>query len=675
MRDDRFVNRDYYVRFDSLFYEPLEQWYSPDTHFLRVVENILSAYQARDSWEVRRSGLWFHVEPRMARLPLQGWKIHVSSRPERATEVLSTVADALIPRSVPFKFALDSRIYSLMLDKRWGRGSSGKFITIYPNSTDQFRELLSALYVALRGEDGPYILSDRRYKDSRVLYYRYGGILPVSILTITGERRPVIMSPADEPVVDRRLPYFHLPDWVRDPFGEGEGEITPGSATGESAQLNGRYRVERALYFSNAGGVYLAEDTKTGAKVVLKEARPYAGVDFFGNDAVSLRQREYKILKVLEDTGLVPRPLDFFWEWEHCFLVETYEEGRDIREILLKENALLSINPTLETSRRYYEIYTQLFLSLLEGLEVLHARGIVCGDLSANNLLVTDDYRVRFLDLEAAFRPGLDQPTGLYTLAFRDPNHVIRGEQNFKDDLYTMGTIMTYMLFPVNAMARLREDVYRGLVPKLIRDLGWPKEIAVVIADLVEGRALYDDVRTGLQPRKKLKRPQFVCNIADTRWDDIVWALGDFILQAMKEDEYQLCPGDPFAFLTNPMSLGFGAIGVLYALRKCKREIPRKAWRYLDMRLRTAGPSDYPPGLLTGLAGIAWGAWELGRHEDAVRLMLSANIHSLLKSHHSIFYGMAGVGLADLFFWLRTGKREFLDYAVELGGELIDTTP
>ena len=538
MRDNRFVDRDYYVRFDSLFYEHLEQWYSPDTHCVRVIENSLSAHQARDCWELRRSGLWFHVEPKDVSLPPQGWKIHVSSRPERATEVLAIVTDALVPRSVPFKFALDSTICALTLDKRW----------------------------------------------------------------------------------------VHA---------------------------------------------HLADDTRTGAKVVVKEARPYTSVDSFGNDAVSLRQREWQILKSLEDTELVPRPLDLFWEWEHCFLVETYEEGRDLREILLKENPFLRISPSKQDSERYYEIYRQLFLSLLEGLEVLHRRGIVYGDLSANNLVVTNDYGVRFLDLEAAFRMGVDQPTGLYTHGFRDRHRVIRGEQSFEDDLYTVGTLMTYMLFPVNAMANLRRDVYRGLVGRLTRDLGWPREIAVVITDLVDGRTSYDDVRAALRRRSRLRRPQFVCNAADSGWEQITWALGDFILQAMKEDEYHLCPGDPFAFLTNPMSLGFGAIGVLYSLRKCKREVPRKAWVYLDTKLRAVGASDYPPGLLTGLAGIAWGAWELERNEAAVRLMRSANTHPLLKSHHSLFYGMAEVGLANLYFWLRTGKGEFLDCAVDLGNELM----
>ncbi len=147
--------------------------------------------------------------------------------------------------------------------------------------------------------------------------------------------------------------------------------------------------------------------------------------------------------------------------------------------------------------------------------------------------------------------------------------------------------------------------------------------------------------------------------------------MGQFILRNIRDNDYQLCPSDPFVFLTNPLSLGLGAIGVLHSLRKCGCEISEKAWQYLDAKLSAVGISDYPPGLLTGIAGIAWGAWQLERQEAAEELMQFANTHPLLKNNHSLYYGMAGVGLANLYFWLKTGKGYFLDWAVDLGNELM----
>ena len=60
--------------------------------------------------------------------------------------------------------------------KRWPRGGSGKFITAYPRSVEDFRQVIADLHAALSGYAGPSVLTDRRYRDSRVLHYRYGGI-------------------------------------------------------------------------------------------------------------------------------------------------------------------------------------------------------------------------------------------------------------------------------------------------------------------------------------------------------------------------------------------------------------------------------------------------------------------------------------------------------------------
>lgn len=54
--------------------------------------------------------------------------------------------------------------------------SSGKFITIYPESLSSFKEIITQLYSlkAFQLKKGITISSDRRYKDSNILFYRYG---------------------------------------------------------------------------------------------------------------------------------------------------------------------------------------------------------------------------------------------------------------------------------------------------------------------------------------------------------------------------------------------------------------------------------------------------------------------------------------------------------------------
>ena len=47
------------------------------------------------------------------------------------------------------------------------------------------------------------------------------------------------------------------------------------------------YRIEKALHFSNGGGVYAGTDTRDGRRVVLKEARPHAGLAADGQSRLS----------------------------------------------------------------------------------------------------------------------------------------------------------------------------------------------------------------------------------------------------------------------------------------------------------------------------------------------------------------------------------------------------
>ena len=62
-----------------------------------------------------------------------------------------------------------------MYSKGGDRILTGKFITIYPNE-GEFIPLLDELHSALSNQPrGPYILTDKRWKNGNV-YYRYGGL-------------------------------------------------------------------------------------------------------------------------------------------------------------------------------------------------------------------------------------------------------------------------------------------------------------------------------------------------------------------------------------------------------------------------------------------------------------------------------------------------------------------
>src|SRR5215469_5737279 len=117
----------------------------------------LPGRQAPKGWERSELDDWVVWKPGGVQLPLQGWKIHVSCCLDNAEDVLATVWDYCTSRQMTFKF-LRGRHALLMANAKYAdRGSSGKFVTIYPCDDSELRLVLTELGEALDGQPGPYI--------------------------------------------------------------------------------------------------------------------------------------------------------------------------------------------------------------------------------------------------------------------------------------------------------------------------------------------------------------------------------------------------------------------------------------------------------------------------------------------------------------------------------------
>lgn len=667
MRDLRHIAKFFYLLADDRFYVPFERAYRPSEEFMTIVREFVA--QSDRQWTAAPDGVWFHVHPASCSLPSQGWKIHVSATVSTCEAILRKAVPILIDAGVAFKCAVDRNVLSLMGSKGWTRGGSGKFMTVYPSDLDSFKATIERLYVELRNEAGPYVLSDKRYKDCRVLYYRYGGIRANSITEITGLNTMVIFSPSGEPVADIRNPYFSCPEWTTDPFPD------EASVEDESIELkSGRYLVTKALTFSNTGGVYVALDRESGAEVVIKEARADTAVDGFGVDAVDRLKKEYAILEALADSGVAPKPVDAFDEWEHSFIVEEFIEGSDIREIMLTKSPLLKVRPEPDESRRFYDLFLKLFRSFISAVDQVHSRGIVLGDVSAENLKIDPvTYEVRLIDFEAACRVGVDQPSLLFTPGFRNPISGRDVPSNFKDDFYAVAAIMLYTMFPIAAMSSIKTDLYESVLAAIIEDVGWSEgNVFSVINGLSKGSLTSERAIALLEEGPSCFSPGFKDDV-DLEWcSRAVDRFASFLLANMKPDgRAVLFPTDPFAYHTNALGLGFGACGILYSLRKCGFEVPRPAVDWLERQLDRLEPSALAPGLLTGTSGMAWCMWELGMRDSAIALMEAANRSPLVERNHSMLYGAAGIGMSNLFLYSQTGDHGHLAKANEIADMLL----
>ena len=651
---------------DREFYETLDRYRPQVEDFIAIAKRRLG-----DSWEYQRSGIWFNCRPPGIAVPPQGWKIHLSSTISSAAPLLATVIPYFERERVAFKFALDRFIFRLLHGKNWQRGGSGKFVTIYPSDQEHCRRLLDGLYQATTGFSGPYILSDRRYRDSTVVHYRYGGIQPTRRLTVRGESVTVIRGTDGGQVDDQRNAFFHLPDGVTDPFCAPDA----GDDSADATLKNGRYKIETAITFTNSGGVYLARDTETGEQVIVKEARPHASQSQRGSDAVISLRKEHRLLSMLDGCGVAPRPIDFFRDWEHYYLVEEFVEGQVLRGFTAQRAVSLLVRPNLEHIAQYVEWFRRLYALIARAIDALHQRGITFSDLSHYNVIVAKDAEsVRLIDFEGAYELGVDTVQTIHTPGFAPRQQIEEGSAP-EDDNFALGGLMLAGLMPVNGIFALNQAGYEPFLDACVRDLGFPPTIASLIRGLLNQdraqRPSLTEVIRILGEEHAVRMPKIGTSEADGEdLGALVRRTLDYAESTATFDrEDRLFPAGPAMFQTNPMGLAHGAAGVAYALQ-CVRG--RADDRIADWILaRDMSPEKVPPGLYVGRAGISWALLELGRREDAERLLRSTWDNSVIDESPDLYHGLAGWGMTQLRFFIATGNEEYLAKATQAGRRLM----
>ncbi len=670
-----------YVLADRSFYEPLSLYKTSDGDFHQPLLRILP-----DEWILERWNLWWNCRHPSSQIPPQGWKIHISATLSNAPPVLLTVARELFAAGASFKFVADRSLLAMVNGKRWHRGGAGKFITAYPKDTEQCRELLERLHQATIGYWGPYILSDRRYRDSRIVHYRYGGLLPTRRMDVSGRTVMVIQNHQGDLIDDERAPYFKLPEGVEDPF-LGEAPQQSQDDVERGTLKNGRYKIERVLAISNSGGVYRALDRENDRQVLIKEARPYTNVSPRGLDAVQLLKKEHRLLTVLADTGISPRPFDFFFDWEHAYLVEEYlQGGRSIRDYVTDNSLSLRTRPTIEHSIAFFRLYRNLFQRLARAVKSLHDRNIIFSDLSIANVMVIEamdadvpgmDPVIKIIDFEGAYEEGVDIPAHLFTPGFSPREAIERGHSMREDDCYALGSMLMSGLVPMNQLLELDPNAHRRYLAAIQRDFDLPAPIAELISALLDvdpsrrpdAQRMIDVLADEWLPRAPALTTQELdgCDLEEVigRTLTYIESVADF------ERTDRLYPADPMVFETNPLNLAHGACGVAYVLGQVRGTLDDRVLDWIFQH--PIEQRRLPPGLYNGLSGIAWTLLELGQTDRAAQALAESRDHPLLWRSASLFSGAAGWGMAQLRLLAATGDRVHLELAREAGRYLIES--
>jgi serine/threonine protein kinase len=600
----------------------------------------LSHAPAPHGWMASKRDNWHVLRPIGASFPEQGWKVHVSACLDNVERVLAAVADYCINRRIIFKFLRSVDALLLANAKYANRGSSGKFATIYPADEAQLQEVLTELGEVLDGSHGPYVLSDLRWRNGP-LYVRYGGFVERYLLSETGSVEPAIVDPQGRLVPDRRTPTFRYPDWVRlPPF------LEPHLAARNAVKIDSLpYRIERALHFSNGGGLYVGQHIATGAQIVLKEARPHAGLDKDGTDAVARLRREQEMLQRLAGLDTVPAVHDAFALGEHHFLVLEFIDSTPLRRAIVNRYPLVKFGADEQTIAEYTSWALDVQAKLERAVHAFHHRGVVVGDLHPLNVLLRPDGRVALVDFEIAAGIEEGRRQTLANPDFAAP----RGYTGFDIDRYALACLRLFLFLPLTTLLAI--DRAKAVDFAAVISESFP----VPAAFLDEALQVIGDQRSPVvpQPSTSSQPSSFYSSRRldpeSESWEQIRASLAGAILASATPDrDDRLFPGDIEQFDTGGLNIAHGAAGVLYALEVTG------AGRYPDyeewLLQRAMNPASRTTrlGFYNGLHGVAYVLDHLGHRAEALKVLdICTSELGAKRDRYSLdlLGGLAGIGL------------------------------
>ncbi|MFJ9822884.1 class IV lanthionine synthetase LanL [Streptomyces sp. NPDC101160] len=672
-----------------------------------LLSQALHATGTDGRWVTDADDMWCRVAPRSgsgARRE-QGWKLHVSATAASAPAVLAKALEVLLHQESTFKFARSREKVSALNSRATPRGSSGKFITVYPRSDEDAVRLAEELHRATAGLAGPRILSDQPYAVGSLVHYRYGAFVGRRGLSDDGLLVWLIEDPDGNLVEDRRTGQYSPPPWAVCPF-PATVPVAPRTAAAASGPvvIGGRFAVREAIRHTNKGGVYRGTCVRTGAPVVIKEARPHVEADSSGCDVRDWLRAEARTLEKLQGTDLAPLSLGLFEHGGHLFLAQDEVPGVALRTWVAERFRDAG-------AERYRGEALAQVVRLVDLVAAAHARGLVLRDFTPANVMVRPDGELRLIDLElAVLDDDSPLPTRVGTPGFSAPERLVDAPVSPTADYYSLGATVCFVLagkvpnlLPEEPGVRPAEQRLAAWLESCTEPLRLPEGLVEMILGLMR-----DDPGERWNPaqaRETLHKTDLTAANAapaepasttsarpgsypstgrtasgDDGPHDAVAGIVNHLVESMTPaDERRLWPVSTMAGEADPCSVQQGAAGVLAVLTRYFElsgdprlpEVISTAGRWIADRtdLRSVRP-----GLHFGGRGTAWALYDAGRAVDDRRLTEHALALALAPQrstlHFDITHGAAGSGLAALHLFHRTGDARFAELAVEAADRL-----
>ncbi|MDU0200519.1 MULTISPECIES: serine/threonine protein kinase [Paenibacillus] len=202
--------------------------------------------------------------------------------------------------------------------------------------------------------------------------------------------------------------------------------------------LQAQYRILRFLGMGSYGLTYLCQDIRTGAELVIKQAKPSKGK--LGRD---LLQKEIEIMQQLQHPS-IPRCLAFFKENKQMFMLMDYVKGQTVEDLIFERGAKFSEKEAISLIRK-----------LMPVVSYLHTQGFVHRDIRIPNVILQGDC-IYLIDFGLASRIG-------------EPIEYVEGEAlqrrratEVTSDQYAIGHFLLFMLYSTFETTDVLEESAKG---------------------------------------------------------------------------------------------------------------------------------------------------------------------------------------------------------------------
>lgn len=541
----------------------------------------------------------------------------------------------MIKREISFKVIKSKDLYVLTSQKSYPREMYGKFITIYPKDIKEFKKIIKDLYRLLREYEGPRILSDRRYKeDCKVLYYRYGGLMPYCKYDTLGSPHYYIKDDHGNYVEDVRTPYYENLYFIKDPF---RMEKLPKS------KLLKQYQIIEVIDYKNSGGIYLAQNN--AQKYVIKEARPYTMLVSGDTDAIKIRMKEAELISNLKGEKCIPKLKDAFMDSEHFFLIEEYCEGDTLYEYSMFYNSYLR-NDKIEKVETYLCNLIDIFIELAAFLARMEKRDIIICDFSADNIIVTENNEIKLVDLEGAALRGEE------ICISKDIN------RSRKSIYYDFCKLFFFCLFGKAEILEINQNYMDIFWSDLKGEYsGVTDTLYDVFNKIYNGQySSFDEVERNLKNlsllNKKLKKKS-AQRVELGRIERFVGELYTGIINSKNNVNGMIYPCVPF--VRNEYNISNGSTGIEFALSKITGE-----------NLEIESRCYQVWGLYTGAAGIMWAMVEKNMIPEAEQLADKLMAGKYEEKDISFYSGLSGIATALLRLYFCNGDDRVLTTVLKM---------